>query len=185
MFFCNRNKLVYLICGLAFLGCSKQKYLTVNKAKHVNQSSIIGLYEFKADSTLNENPKFSESVELKNDSTFLYKYKFGSFINIEISGTWKNTLTNLELNNYHKKETLIKIDCPESHSGYFFDVKDLDGQLFNYSLIINKNEDWTRELYGVSIIDHNIKINSLQIVSSSGLHSQEFSIETLNHFVMN
>jgi len=136
----------------------------------------LGIYRYNRDSVESPNPRFAESIELKRDNSFIYKVRTGSFIRLELSGDWQIKGDSLILDGYSNiEETLLPKSC-NAQNGYLFDVKGLDGYPLNYSLSINDGSKWIRELHGPYTLDSDYKVESLQVVTSSGLYSKRFMI---------
>lgn len=175
-----RIYILILACNtFLILNCKSKEVIIRNQFG--DNDSIFGTYFFIGDSVNNPSPSFFESIELKKDSTFIYKSRRGGFIRTQLEGKWKLVDSTLTLNSYApEQETIESIECPnENFEKYLFDIKDNKGYIFNYNLKIDNQ--WYEELYGLSILDSLSSPSSIQIISSSGIYSSEMKIDPSLH----
>jgi len=164
--------IIILIC-LANWGCSVHE---VSKVDHIDFKSIIGTYEYIKDSVINFNPRFQESIEFNSDSSFLYVTRIGSFVRWEITGDWKLQGNKIILNDPKARENQIsERGCDLVDDKYRIDVRRFDGSKIGYSLKIN-NSELLRDLNGSSNLNLKRGIKNIQVVTTSGLHSEKLTI---------
>ena len=70
-----------------FLQCATSTKVTTNEDA-VKVEDLVGQYRYIADSVLNPNGSYFESLTLDFDSTFLYEVRQNSFINYKTTGQW-------------------------------------------------------------------------------------------------
>lgn len=143
-------KILFFSQFLLIAGCAS---MVGTKKSYELMSGIVGLYEYLPDSSDNPNRNFFESIDLKKDYTFSYKSRMGEFIRIELSGSWILDGGQVVLKSDYQKENIFKpADCSmKLQKRFSFDVKDLNGNYFNYDLIIDGKVK--KGLYGKIILD--------------------------------
>lgn len=162
-----------LLLSIIFLSCASWTRQEVGKS---GESFETGIYRYKRDSVENPNPRFAESIELRKDNSFIYKTKVGSFIRLELRGSWEKKGDSIVLNEQTEVLESLSPKICSNDKGYLFDVKGERGGRFNYSLSINNGSQWLRDLNGPALLESDEEITDIQVVTSSGLHSIRFTV---------
>lgn len=130
---------------------------------------IVGVYKFMPDS-VSSSSQFHESLQLKEDSSFIYKTRRGGFIRLEISGNWKYEKGNLILNSNNYISTKITT-CEDTSNQYKIKIRDLEGEPISAHLILNNGERTIRDIFREVTVNNISQIRNIQIVATSGISS--------------
>ena len=141
----------------------------------------FGEYHFVKDSIENVNPNYFESIHLFNGGHFEYRQRMSSFINYSLNGKWEVENDTLILNSKKVHESIVNIGhCNLDTNQYLFKVKNLDGQLVNYSIIIDNGEaiETIRDQYGQTKHYSPLSIKSVILESTAGFRSKPFLLNS-------
>lgn len=174
----NKYIVFTLIITAVVSGCSFR-----TMSNNGQKDTLIGTYRYLKDSVPNANSRFFEEIQIKSDGSFIYKNRIGSFIRNEVNGNWRLEGNKLILNSPSSQKDLIKsVSCfSDETKDYHLKVRNQKGHKINYMLIVDGDEsDTIKEQYSSSSINYVTSIETIQVITTSGLYSKVLELPNNN-----